>query len=1576
MADDLEFEISAKDTSDSAIKNVADNLASLQDTVQDLAAELVSVDKGLENAQKSLSGVAAESREAAEAVKEANAAAANDDVWNGLNKELEEAQKNYRELAREAIAAGGQAKDALAAFSSSEKNDLLNIAGGVNPNIIADIKAEQRANETARKQAIKLREQEAATTAKNAKQELALDQQIRNQQLSTIKSVMQARAAAEDRAAAAAKQRAQAEVSASQTARAGQLAAFRNELIAGSAEGTRFVGVTGQINQSLKDAAKSSAGFDSSLANTRYAMHDLSMTAGMLGAALTAGLAVGVKTVTDYETAIANIRRTGEMSADAAAKLRDEFVQMASEIPVAFSELGRIGELAGQLNVPSDRIAAFTENVAMFGATTDVTVDAAATAFGRLDALLPDVQGQYDRLGSSILKVGINSVATESEIISTTSQIAAAGSAAGMTADQVIGLSASFASLGVAPEAARGTVIRVLGLMNAAISEGGENLQAFASAANMSAQEFAASWGTSAFTDSFIGFLEGIDSEGSRAQLALKNLGIWAARDQNNLLKLSQNTQTVTEIMGDAATGFDNAGILGEQFGIKADTLASKLQLLVNNMSNLVAQAGEVSGGAFGMLLDGINGILKSATELVDNPMVQWMTAAAAATMALSAGVALAGSGVGRLLASSLALIPVKQQARAMTDQLTASYYGNLRAIIANEAGLTRMQTRMRAASATAAGLATALKGIGFGVAGIAAVGIAGTAITAVMESLKSNADKAREAFGSFDNLLSASAADAEAAAEKYGSVEEALRTAGSGYVEVTRSVDGSSRAFRDAKNAADTSAVAQDALTAAQERLNGSATTVNDTFREQNIILGQNTAEALRNALLAVDGMADALVRMQASGGFDLEDFFASIAAGDIEGATKKLDAFEQSTNRTVQAGRAGTRTYNAFATQISTARNAVDLAEGALDNAAVTMAWNAATASAAGDANENAASQFDFAAEAAAELEDQLDALSESFSTLKSSAQLGESMASLIEAMGNGAIAAEFMGGAVLNNVDTIQKAVEQSIKVGASFGYSAVESIAALFHQLQQEGINTAALMESLRGMGVSNLGGVSFGAIQTQMNNLASGTSDLSNYFGQLAEASRKADDSTSGAGKSMDKAAKAAEKAAKEVRTLVDYANDLAAVWSRAFDIRFGAESAQDAINQTFNSIRERIQSAKDKVKEFNQTIRELRAEGKSLQSERAVTAYFLSIAKAYGDTLRAGELTAKLGEIDAKIAKNKQDVTKAQKEQKKAQEEASTSLKGNTKQSIENRDTVRGLVEEYQKKIEKLAAAGLSEDQLKKESEKLRGEFVKQLEQLGFNREEIDKYAKGFDDVRVAISKVPKNVTVKANINPALQAFQEFTAKAKKQMDKVVSDVGKAGTSAKNAFNNNIKGLGTGIPKKLPTPQIDMSKGFPFPYASWTAFMKAMRSAGWPYSKDIPMNWQKLAQLGSSMGYAKGGFTGRGGKYEEAGIVHKGEYVIPQEGVNQSTGQPDPAWLARNLVNSDPGARSGDRIKSMRTASTLGTQKVIVVNPVDLGIQSLHAIMNAGGTDVVIGDDAIGRAVNNSNVKSNQIGAA
>lgn len=48
----------------------------------------------------------------------------------------------------------------------------------------------------------------------------------------------------------------------------------------------------------------------------------------------------------------------------------------------------------------------------------------------------------------------------------------------------------------------------------------------------------------------------------------------------------------------------------------------------------------------------------------------------------------------------------------------------------------------------------------------------------------------------------------------------------------------------------------------------------------------------------------------------------------------------------------------------------------------------------------------------------------------------------------------------------------------------------------------------------------------------------------------------------------------------------------------------------------------------------------------------------------------------------------------------------------------------------------------------------------------------------------------------------------------------------------------------------------------------------------------------QIVTKASSRGWSEGGYTGRGGVNEVAGIVHKGEYVLPQSMVDQSTGLP------------------------------------------------------------------------------------
>lgn len=64
-------------------------------------------------------------------------------------------------------------------------------------------------------------------------------------------------------------------------------------------------------------------------------------------------------------------------------------------------------------------------------------------------------------------------------------------------------------------------------------------------------------------------------------------------------------------------------------------------------------------------------------------------------------------------------------------------------------------------------------------------------------------------------------------------------------------------------------------------------------------------------------------------------------------------------------------------------------------------------------------------------------------------------------------------------------------------------------------------------------------------------------------------------------------------------------------------------------------------------------------------------------------------------------------------------------------------------------------------------------------------------------------------------------------------------------------------------------------------------------------------------------GYASGGFTGQGGDGEFAGIVHKGEYVVPKSQVNQSTGKPKMGGMT--IINNNTFTRDSDPLAFART---------------------------------------------------------
>src|SRR5699024_9863464 len=306
------------------------------------------------------------------------------------------------------------------------------------------------------------------------------------------------------------------------------------------------------------------------LPRLRYALYDVSRTltamgSGMLGAATSVGV-VSTKMSRDF----ADVSRTTEAFRDTtgqtAQSIRRDFEDLYTSLPADWGDITRIGEMAGQMNIAAQDVDHFTDLVTKFAASTDVSVDSSATAFGRLSELLDVTADEYENLVSSILSVLLNSVATESQIIQISQQIAGIGGTAGLSADEVIGLSSALASIGTAPELSRGVVTRLFTKIMTATSEGGESLEAFARVSGMSAQEFATAWGDDA-AGAVQSLMEGLGQlSGSDAIQTLGELGINSVRDVPAILKLSQNYELLADSLNIASEGYREGSLLQEQY--------------------------------------------------------------------------------------------------------------------------------------------------------------------------------------------------------------------------------------------------------------------------------------------------------------------------------------------------------------------------------------------------------------------------------------------------------------------------------------------------------------------------------------------------------------------------------------------------------------------------------------------------------------------------------------------------------------------------------------------------------------------------------------------------------------------------------------------------------------------------------------------------------------------------------------------------------------------------------------------------------------------------------------------------
>lgn len=378
------------------------------------------------------------------------------------------------------------------------------------------------------------------------------------------------------------------------------------------------------------------------------------MTVGVT-APIVAGVGAVVKSAMSWESAFAGVKKTNDEVVDSTgnvvysyADLENGLRGLAAQLPASHQEIAGVAEAAGQLGIKSQDIVSFTKTMIDMGESTNLSAEDAASAIAKIANITGLTSDEYQRFGSSVVALGNNFATTESDIVSMANRLAASGTLAGLTNQEILGLATAMSSVGIEAEAGGTAMTQTLAAIESAVAAGGEDLQKFAIVAGESSEEFASKWKNKpveAIQD-FIRGLGTLDERGASATMVLDDMGLSGVRQSNMLKSLALAADTMTGAVDMSNRAWNENTALTNEASTRYETTESKLKMLKNQVVDMAIDFGgpfvdALKNGleASKPLIQTLSDMAKKFNELSpaqQQHIMKWLAISAAAGPALS----------------------------------------------------------------------------------------------------------------------------------------------------------------------------------------------------------------------------------------------------------------------------------------------------------------------------------------------------------------------------------------------------------------------------------------------------------------------------------------------------------------------------------------------------------------------------------------------------------------------------------------------------------------------------------------------------------------------------------------------------------------------------------------------------------------------------------------------------------------------------------------------------------------------------------------------------------------------------
>lgn len=342
------------------------------------------------------------------------------------------------------------------------------------------------------------------------------------------------------------------------------------------------------------------------------------MTVGVT-APIVAGVGAVVKSAMSWESAFAGVKKTNDEVVDSNGNVVYSYADLESglrgltaQLPASHEEIAGVAEAAGQLGIKSQDVVSFTKTMIDMGESTNLSAEDAASAIAKIANITGLTSDEYQRFGSSVVALGNNFATTESDIVSMANRLAASGTLAGLTNQEILGLATAMSSVGIEAEAGGTAMTQTLAAIESAVAAGGEDLQKFATVAGESAQEFADKWKNhpiEAIQD-FIRGLGKLDEKGESATMVLDDMQLSGVRQSNMLKSLALAADTMTGAVDLSNKAWSENTALTNEASTRYETTESKLRMLKNQVVDMAINFG-------GPFVDALKNGLEASKPLI-----------------------------------------------------------------------------------------------------------------------------------------------------------------------------------------------------------------------------------------------------------------------------------------------------------------------------------------------------------------------------------------------------------------------------------------------------------------------------------------------------------------------------------------------------------------------------------------------------------------------------------------------------------------------------------------------------------------------------------------------------------------------------------------------------------------------------------------------------------------------------------------------------------------------------------------------------------------------------------------------